>query len=185
MLPLRVRVDLAAMILHIPQSSKTGSSPSECLVSNPGYSLSEGGLTPLWRCSRPISQPLPMEPTSATTNTISTTSTTSASTAAANLTASATTDIVDTSANTSSMFNTTVKPQASRPTTWYSCLYFSYLVSRRRIQPRCLSAWKIKFIAWCLKRSKKWLSSGSRIFASDTPSDPIFWLGRMSDNYRC
>ena len=45
-LPLRASVDLGAMaikgVLHIPQSSSiTGASPSDCLVSYPGYLLRE------------------------------------------------------------------------------------------------------------------------------------------------
>ena len=37
-------------VLHIPQSSRTGASPSDCLASYPGHSLG-GGLNPLQRCS--------------------------------------------------------------------------------------------------------------------------------------
>ena len=45
-------------VLRILQSpSITGTSPSDCLVSYPGYSL--GGLTPLQRCSQCILQPQP------------------------------------------------------------------------------------------------------------------------------
>ena len=41
-------------VLCIPQSSSiTGTSPSDYLVSCPGYSLG-GGLTPQWRCSQCI-----------------------------------------------------------------------------------------------------------------------------------
>ena len=44
-------------VFHIPQSSSiTEASPSDCLVSYPGYTLG-GGLTPLQRCSRRILQP--------------------------------------------------------------------------------------------------------------------------------
>ena len=52
MLPLRARVDLGANgnegVLRIPQSSSiAGTSPSDCLVSYPGYSLA--GVLPLCR----------------------------------------------------------------------------------------------------------------------------------------
>ena len=40
-------------VLHIPQSSSiTGTSPSDCLVSYPEYSLGGGSLTPLQRFNR-------------------------------------------------------------------------------------------------------------------------------------
>ena len=67
MLPLWARVDLGAMamkgFLHIPQRSNiTGTSPSDCLVSYPGYSWGCSGsiLQPqLQRCSGSILQPQP------------------------------------------------------------------------------------------------------------------------------
>ena len=48
-------------ILHISQNfSITGTSPSDCLVSYPGYSFGGGeSLTPLQRCSWCILQPQP------------------------------------------------------------------------------------------------------------------------------
>ena len=54
-LPFRGRVDLGEIAMKgysaFPQSSSiTGTSPSDCLGSYPGYSL-WGGLTPLQRCS--------------------------------------------------------------------------------------------------------------------------------------
>ena len=38
-------------VLHIPQSSRTGALPSDCLVFYPGHML-EGCLTPLQKCDR-------------------------------------------------------------------------------------------------------------------------------------
>ena len=47
-------------ILHILQNSSiTGTSPSDCLVSYPDNYLFGGGLTPLQRCSQFILQPQP------------------------------------------------------------------------------------------------------------------------------
>ena len=45
---------------HSPSSSITGNSPSDCLVSYPGYSLVRG-VTPLQRSSRYFLQPQPTE----------------------------------------------------------------------------------------------------------------------------
>ena len=48
-------------LLHIPQSSRTGTLPSDGLVSYPGYSLGGGvlwDLAPLQRFSQHIVQPL-------------------------------------------------------------------------------------------------------------------------------
>ena len=44
-------------LLHNPQSSKTGASPSNGFVSYPGHWLA--GFTPLQGCSRLIQQPQP------------------------------------------------------------------------------------------------------------------------------
>ena len=52
-------LDLEVMTLHIPQSSKTGASPSDGLLSYQGQSLWRGGLNPLQRYSRRIQQPQP------------------------------------------------------------------------------------------------------------------------------
>ena len=52
-------------VLHTPQSSRTRSSPSDCLMSYLGHSLEMGGgLNSLQRCSRCILQNQPTGQTS-------------------------------------------------------------------------------------------------------------------------
>ena len=49
-------------VLHIPQISKAGASPSDDLLSYPEHLLGGGSLTPQQRCRRCILQPLPTGP---------------------------------------------------------------------------------------------------------------------------
>ena len=49
-------------VQHIPQISKSGASPTDCLLSYPGDSLAGEGLIPLQGFSQSILLPYPTEP---------------------------------------------------------------------------------------------------------------------------